>query len=73
MLMEIKGCYGTLMLIYETGFPEISFYGRDENYNYFMASYLGYNFESLIRKCGGKFSMMTTLQLASQMMNRIEG
>lgn len=38
------------------GFPQLKFYARDDHYNFFMETYLGMNLESLMRKCGGKFS-----------------
>ncbi|CAD8078093.1 unnamed protein product [Paramecium primaurelia] len=54
------------------GFPQIKFYGRDENYNFFMETYFGLNLEQLLRKCGNKFSLHTTLRIGIQIIERLQ-
>ncbi|CAD8094390.1 unnamed protein product [Paramecium sonneborni] len=54
------------------GFPQIKFYGRDENYNFFMETYLGLNLEQLLRKCGNRFSIHTTLRIGIQIIERLQ-
>ena len=45
----------------ETGFARLVSYGKEEGYNYVSMTYLGRNLDSLLKKCGGKFSIHTTL------------
>ncbi|CAD8085280.1 unnamed protein product [Paramecium primaurelia] len=54
-----------------TGFPQILHYGRDENYNFFMITYLGQNLEYLIRKTK-KFSQINCLRIGLQLLERVE-
>lgn len=54
------------------GFPQIVFYGRDEHYNYFMQTYLGYNLEQLLKRCNYKFSMQTVLRIGIAMIDRLK-
>ncbi|CAK89147.1 unnamed protein product (macronuclear) [Paramecium tetraurelia] len=56
----------------QKGFPQIKFYGRDENYNFFMETYLGLNLEQLLRKCGNRFSIHTTLRIGIQIIERLQ-
>ncbi|CAK59297.1 unnamed protein product (macronuclear) [Paramecium tetraurelia] len=53
------------------GFPQIQYYGRDENYNYCMITYLGHNLEYLLRKSKG-FSQLSCLKLSLQLIERLE-
>ncbi|CAD8097773.1 unnamed protein product [Paramecium sonneborni] len=62
ILLELKGI---------VGFPQILHYGRDENYNFFMITYLGQNLEYLIRKTK-KFSQTNCLRIGLQLLERIE-
>ncbi|CAK86492.1 unnamed protein product (macronuclear) [Paramecium tetraurelia] len=62
ILLELKGI---------AGFPQILHYGRDENYNFFMITYLGQNLENLIRKTK-KFSQINCLRIGLQLLERLE-
>ncbi|CAD8203340.1 unnamed protein product [Paramecium octaurelia] len=53
------------------GFPQIQYYGRDENYNYCMITYLGHNLEYLLRRSKG-FSQLSCLKLSLQLIERLE-
>ncbi|CAD8181495.1 unnamed protein product [Paramecium octaurelia] len=53
------------------GFPQILHYGRDENYNFFMITYLGQNLEFLIRKTK-RFSQINCLRIGLQLLERLE-
>ena len=48
VMMEVKN---------EKGFARLSGYGKEDDFNYVAMSYLGRNLDSLIKKCGGKFTM----------------
>ncbi|CAD8211580.1 unnamed protein product [Paramecium pentaurelia] len=54
------------------GFPQIVFYGRDEYYNYFMQTYLGYNLEQLLKRCNYKFSIQSVLKIGIILIERIK-
>ncbi|CAD8172617.1 unnamed protein product [Paramecium octaurelia] len=54
------------------GFPELINHGKDQQYSYYMSTLLGENLEVLLKKIGGKFSLQTTLQLAIQLIDRLE-
>ncbi|CAD8126886.1 unnamed protein product [Paramecium sonneborni] len=54
------------------GFPQIVFYGRDEYYNYFMQTYLGYNLEQLLKRCNYKFSIQTVLRIGIILIDRLK-
>jgi hypothetical protein len=47
VMMEMKN---------DKGFAKMQEYGKDDEYNYVVMSYLGRNIDSLLKKCGGKFS-----------------
>ncbi|CAD8104826.1 unnamed protein product [Paramecium sonneborni] len=53
------------------GFPQIQYYGRDENYNYCMITYLGHNLEYLLRRSKG-FTQLSCLKLSLQLIERLE-
>ncbi|CAD8175145.1 unnamed protein product [Paramecium pentaurelia] len=63
ILKQIKGI---------NGFPDIIHNGKDRQYSYYMSTLLGENLEVLLKRCGGKFSLQTTLQLAIQLIDRLE-
>ncbi|CAK81037.1 unnamed protein product (macronuclear) [Paramecium tetraurelia] len=54
------------------GFPDLIHNGKDRQYSYYMSTLLGENLEILLQRCGGKFSLQTTLQLAIQLIDRLE-
>lgn len=47
----------------EIGFARLLGYGKEDNYNYVAMSYLGRNLDSLLKKCGGKFTMTSTFNI----------
>lgn len=51
----------------EIGIPKVYYYGTEGDYNVLAMELLGNSLEDLMSKCGGKFSMKTTLMLADQM------
>jgi hypothetical protein len=55
VLMEMKN---------ERGYAKMQTYGKDEDFNYIVMSYLGRNIDSLFKKCGGNFSLQTTINVA---------
>ena len=50
----------------KTGFPQIKYYGQERGFIYCIMNILGKNLESVVKKCGGKFSIPTILKLAIQ-------
>lgn len=54
--------------------PVISNYwfGTDNDLHYFVTDLLGPSLESLLDKCGGRFSLKTTLMIAEQIVSRIK-
>jgi hypothetical protein len=55
VMMEMKN---------EKGFARMYSYGKDEEYNYVIMTYLGKNMDSLLKRVGGKFSMGTMCNIA---------
>lgn len=55
VMMEMKN---------DKGFAKMQTYGKDEEYNYVVMSYLGRNIDSLLKKCGGRFSTQTVVNVA---------
>jgi casein kinase I family protein HRR25 len=41
----------------DKGFPKLLHYGKYNEYNFIIMTYLGKNLESLLKKCGGIFSL----------------
>ena len=60
VLMEVKQ---------DKGYARLLGYGKADDYNYIAMSYLGRNLDSLLKKCGGKFSMPTIANIFEQMLN----
>ena len=50
----------------EVGFARIKGYGKETDYNFAAMTYLGRNMESLLKKCGGKFTLPTALNIFMQ-------
>jgi casein kinase I family protein HRR25 len=44
-------------------FAKIYDYGKKDEYYYLVMTYLGQNIETLLKKCGGHFSIKTTAML----------
>ena len=63
VLMEMKNV---------NGYAKISSYGKNDEHNYVVMTYLGRNFDSLLKKCGGKMSLSTVCNIADQLLHRIE-
>ena len=40
----------------DKGFAKMQDYGKDDEYNYVVMSYLGRNIDSLLKKCKGIFT-----------------
>ena len=54
------------------GIPYLYWYGEENNLNFLVIDLLGLSLEALFEKCGKKFSLITVLRLAEQMLSRIE-
>ena len=54
------------------GFPWVRHFAKAKQCNYFVMSLLGPSLQKLMTKCGGKFSLKTTLMIADQVIQRIE-
>jgi len=54
------------------GFGRVHYFGTHENYNVMVMELLGYSLEDLFNKCGRTFSLKTVLQLADQVLERVE-
>lgn len=54
VMMEVKN---------EKGFAKLVGYGKDDEYNYVAMTYLGRNLDNLLKKCGGKYSLLCLLNL----------
>ena len=55
VMMEMKN---------EKGFARLVDYGKTDEFNFVVMTYLGRNIDSLVRKCNGKFSMHTIINIA---------
>lgn len=54
------------------GIPRLRWYGQDHNYHIMVVERLGLSLEDLFDICGRKFTLKTVLQLADQMITRLE-
>lgn len=54
------------------GIPRLRWYGQDQGYNILVIERLGMSLEDLFDVCSRKFSLKTVLQLADQMIARLE-
>lgn len=52
--------------------PKVYFYSSCNGKNFMVMDLLGSSLEDLMKSCGGKFSVRTTLQVAIQMIDIIE-
>ena len=55
-----------------TGFGKVHHFGTHDCYNVMVMELLGYSLEDLFNKCGRRFSLKTVLQLADQVLERVE-
>ena len=60
---EMLGCLG---------FGRVFYFGTHENYHVMVMELLGPSLEDQFNKCGRRFSLRTVLQLADQMLERVE-
>ena len=54
------------------GIPQVFWCGHHSDFRIMVFELLGPNLEDLLRYCGGRFSMKTTLMLVDQLLRRIE-
>ena len=45
------------------GFPRLIEHGIEENYDYLVITYLGRNLDTLLKKCCGKFTLPTIINI----------
>ena len=55
-----------------SGIPQLYWCGQEGDYNFLVMDRLGENLQELLQKCGGKFSLKTTLMLAEQILATLE-
>jgi len=53
-----------LELFSEAGFARMISYGKEEVYNYVVMTLLGRNLDSILKKCGNRFSLETCINCA---------
>mmetsp|Transcript_18022 Transcript_18022/g.27008 ORF Transcript_18022/g.27008 Transcript_18022/m.27008 type:complete len:339 (+) Transcript_18022:158-1174(+) len=54
------------------GIPHVHWCGKEGDFNVMVMDLLGSTLQELLDKCGGKFSLKTTLMLVLQMISRVE-
>ena len=60
------------ILEFGQGIPSIHWYGTQGDFNILIMDSLGSSLEDLFQRCHKEFSLQTTLQIASQLIDRIE-
>ena len=60
---ELRGC---------NGFPRAHYYGSEGDYNYLVLDLMGSSLEELFRRRGNHFSLKTVIQIAVQLIDRLE-
>lgn len=60
---ELLGCHG---------FCQVYHFGQQDNYNVMVMDLLGPSLEDLFNKCNRRFSLKTVLQIADQMLERVD-
>ena len=54
------------------GFAKVEWFGVDSGRNVLVMNLLGPSLDGLLQKCGGMFTLKTTLMLAEQCITRLE-
>ena len=60
---EVASCHG---------FCSVHHFGAQDNYNVMVMDLLGPSLEDLFNQCGRRFTLKTTLQIADQMLERVD-
>jgi hypothetical protein len=59
------------LIVFIVGIPKLYWFGSEGDYNIMAMDFLGSNLEELFKEVGGKLSMLTTLQVADQVVSFI--
>ena len=65
-------CDDQFLFLFSTGIPQLYYFGKCGNIDCMVMELLGANLEDLFELCGGRFTMKTVLQIAFQLLERIE-
>ena len=57
------------MIFFIVGIPKLYWFGSEGDYNIMAIDFLGSNLEELFKEVGGKLSLLTTLQVADQIVS----
>ena len=71
--MDIAG-YAFLLLwwLFSLVVVKVHHFGTQDNYNVMVMDLLGPSLEDLFNRCGRRFSLKTVLQLADQLLERVD-
>ena len=75
-ICDETGCCPLLPLLSavqgDPGFPAVRWHGQHDGLNVLIMELLGPSLQSLLRACGGRFSLKTVVMLADEMLVRIQ-